>query len=192
MTKNFFIDQNLPLFIFISRFTSQKGADVLIELLENKDLHNAAFAILGNGPKEIADRFKQIGFVKANIFVYTGFNEDLAHQLYAAGDFLLMPSRFEPCGLSQLIAMKYGTIPIVNRTGGLKDTVVDINDGGYGFCIDEVNADRLYYAIQRAITLYKHKKQKEIIAKKCMELNFSWTKSAGEYIKIYKDLLYHH
>jgi starch synthase len=192
LTKNFFIDQNLPLFIFISRFTSQKGADVLIELLENKDLHNAAFAILGNGPKEIADRFKQIGFVKANIFVYTGFNEDLAHQLYAAGDFLLMPSRFEPCGLSQLIAMKYGTIPIVNRTGGLKDTVVDINDGGYGFCIDEVNADRLYYAIQRAITLYKHKKQKEIIAKKCMELNFSWTKSAGEYIKIYKDLLYHH
>ena len=145
---------------------------------------------MGDGPQEISERFKNLGFNRDNIFVYTGFNEELAHQLYAAGDFLLMPSRFEPCGLAQLIAMKYGTIPIVNSTGGLKDTVIDIKNGGYGFSIDEVSANILYYSIKKAIDLYKHKKQLEMIAKKCMASNFSWTKSAGEYITLYKDLLY--
>jgi starch synthase len=190
LTKNFFLDDNLPLFIFISRFTSQKGADVLAELLEIQEVADACFAILGDGTKEISDRYKSLSLNRNNIFVYTGFNEELAHQLYAAGDFLLMPSRFEPCGLSQLIAMKYGTIPIVNSTGGLKDTVIDIKNDGYGFIIDEVSTNILYYTIKRAIHLYKQKKQMERIAKKCMDLNFSWTKSADEYINLYKDITY--
>jgi starch synthase len=191
-TKNFFIESSLPLFIFISRFTTQKGADVLIEFLESKNINKAAFAILGDGPKDIANRFIQIGLNKSNIFVYTGFNEALAHKIYAAGDFLLMPSRFEPCGLSQLIAMKYGTIPIVTRTGGLKDTVIDVDEGGYGFCIDDVNIDMLCSAIERALNLYKRKRQREVIIKKCMQIDFSWTKSAREYINIYRALLEDH
>lgn len=189
LTKNLSLSDNLPLFIFISRFTSQKGADVLLELLERKKDINASFAILGDGPEDISNRFKNLGFNRDNTFVYTGFNEELAHQLYAAGDFLLMPSRFEPCGLSQLIAMKYGTIPIVNSTGGLRDTVIDIKNGGYGFIIDEVSANILYCAIDRAIDLYKHKKQLVMIGKKCMSMNFSWTKSAGAYITLYKGLV---
>lgn len=188
-SKSYSLNEELPLFIFISRFTSQKGADTLVELLRSKPLENAAFAILGDGAREIADQFKELYLSKQNIFIYTGFNEDLAHQMYAAGDFLLMPSRFEPCGLSQLIAMKYGTIPVVSATGGLRDTVIDVKDGGYGFCIDEVNVDILYSTLNRAIILYKDKKEMERVAKKCMTLDFSWTKSANEYIKLYRELL---
>ena len=187
--KNFFIESALPLFIFISRFTPQKGADILIEYLESKNIVKAAFAILGDGPKDITTRFKHIGLNNPNVFVYTGFNEALAHEMYAAGDFLLMPSRFEPCGLSQLIAMKYGTIPIVTRTGGLKDTVIDISEGGYGFCVDDVNIDMLNYAVERAVNLYKYKRKMGAIMKKCMQLDFSWMKSANEYINIYRNLL---
>jgi len=88
--------------------------------------------------------------------------------------------------------MKYGTIPIVTRTGGLKDTVIDVDEGGYGFCIDDVNIDMLCSAIERALNLYKRKRQREVIIKKCMQIDFSWTKSAREYINIYRALLEDH
>ena len=180
------LDSNKPLFIFVSRFTEQKGADLIIEVLEQFSFENATFAIIGDGNPKIAERFKKLAKVRKNIFLYVGFNENLAHILYAAADFLLMPSRFEPCGLSQLIAMRYGTIPIVTRTGGLKDTVKDIDKKGYGLCIDLPSINILYNVIERGVNLYGDNMLRSNIIVKCMNQDFSWAKSAEEYLNIYE------
>ena len=113
----------------------------------------------------------------------------LSHRIYAGADFLIMPSRVEPCGLNQLYAMRYGTIPIVNNTGGLKDTVIDLKEaGGYGLIFNELNIGSIITVIGRACELYKYSESMHTIRKKLMLLNFSWDKSAEEYINLYKSL----
>jgi starch synthase len=121
--------------------------------------------------------------------VYIGYNEDLAHQVYAAGDFLLMPSRVEPCGLNQLYALRYGTVPIVRSTGGLRDTVIDFGDeNGYGITFTNISAVEAGVAVDRALTLYANAPHIKLLRKRMMELDFSWDKSAKEYIELYESL----
>jgi starch synthase len=115
------------------------------------------------------------------------YNEPLSHQLYAGADFLLMPSRVEPCGLNQLYALRYGTIPMVRRTGGLQDTVLDFGDeGGFGICFNKASVGDILHGFQRALELYTDSERIETIRKKMMNINHSWEQSAQEYIELYQ------
>ena len=121
--------------------------------------------------------------------VYIGYNESLSHLMYAGADFLLMPSRVEPCGLNQMYAMRYGTVPMVRRTGGLRDTVIDFGEThGYGICYDQASVGDISHAIWRAAELYKDKKKFNSIREKMMQLDFSWETSVRKYTDLYESL----
>jgi starch synthase len=118
-----------------------------------------------------------------------GYNEKLAHQMYAGADFLLMPSRVEPCGLNQMYAMRYGTVPVVRRTGGLNDTVKDIGEKeGYGICFNQASVGDITHSVYRAVQLFKQPEKIDDIRKQIMQIDFSWENSAGRYIDLYKTL----
>src|SRR5690606_6183901 len=145
--------------------------------------------ILGSGEKAVEEellalRKNHVG----NYNVFIGYDEKLAHRIYAGADFLLMPSRVEPCGLNQMYAMRYGTIPIVRKTGGLKDTVIDISESGFGICHDQVMVQDVVLAISRAVELYAKKDKFGSVRQKAMTIDHSWDKVAGDYIKIYESL----
>jgi starch synthase len=115
-----------------------------------------------------------------------GYNEKLSHQMYAGADFLLMPSRVEPCGLNQMYALRYGTIPIVRRTGGLKDTVKDFGEeGGFGICFNVASVGDICHSIYRAVELFGQKEKINQIKKQIMQIDHSWENSAQIYINLY-------
>jgi len=128
-----------------------------------------------------------------NLAIKLEFSDRLAHEIYGGADMLLMPSRFEPCGISQMIAMRYGTVPIVRETGGLKDTVIPYNDMtgvGNGFNFANYNAHELLFAVERAVEIYQEDKVVwETIRQNALKGDFSWDRSANAYIKIYESLL---
>ena len=192
LCQEFNLDVSKPLFTFIGRLVDEKGADLLPEicnlaLLEHQKGIN--ILILGSGNRELEEKLKEIkNFHQGNYNVYIGYNEKLAHQVYAGADFLLMPSRVEPCGLNQMYSLRYGTIPIVRRTGGLKDTVIDIGDNGFGICHDQTSVSDVVYSINRAVDLYKNSEKTEEIIKTTMQIDHSWNKAAQEYIDVYQSL----
>jgi len=148
------------------------------------------FLILGSGDPAVE---KQLERMRSNYIGYynsqIGYNEKLAHQMYAGADFLLMPSRVEPCGLNQMYALRYGTIPIVRSTGGLKDTVVDISEPkGYGICFNNASVDDIVLSINRANDLFADPKKMVAIQKQIMNIDNSWDKSAEEYFNVYQAL----
>ena len=186
-------NQNM-LLTYIGRFAYEKGADILSAVLDNLYENNEnklTIFILGSGDSEIQrDIEETVKKYEPKIGVYFGYNEALAHEAYAASDVILMPSRVEPCGLNQLYALKYGTIPIVRAVGGLKDTVIDVNqENGYGFVFNDFTVKEIVHAIKRAIEYYQKGKEWSIITKKAMSLDFSWDKSAQKYIDLYNQLL---
>jgi starch synthase len=145
------------------------------------------FLVLGSGDAVVE---QQLTDMQSQFFGYynslIGYNEKLSHQMYAGADFLLMPSRVEPCGLNQMYAMRYGTIPIVRRTGGLKDTVKDYGEeGGFGICFDTASVGDISHAVYRAVELYRHKDKIKKIRKQLMKIDHSWEKSAQIYINLY-------
>ena len=179
-----------PLIALISRLVGQKGID-LIRQVEN-DLVNleADFIFLGSGDKEYENLFIWLSNNTPNIRTYVGYKGDLANQIYAGADFFLMPSKFEPCGLSQLIAMRYGTLPIVRAVGGLENTVVGypLNDStGFKFWAYDGNA--MKDAIVCAMNVYKDKYTFNAMRKSAMEADFSWKESAKKYLEMYKSLV---
>jgi starch synthase len=190
--KEFNLDPKKPLITFIGRMVLEKGADKLAELLKASDTKfkgAANFLILGSGEKLIEQELQNLVLSLKDYAVSIGYNEQLSHQIYASADFILMPSRVEPCGLNQLYSLKYGTVPIVRSTGGLKDTIIDINEtAGYGIKFDELELDQTLNAIERAITLYQDKKKLNAIRKKMMALDFSWDQSAKQYLQLYTHL----
>jgi starch synthase len=189
LCNEFDLDPTKPLFSFIGRLLDEKGADLLphvaaLSLSENfKEIN---ILILGSGNTEIENQLSHlVTSFKGNYNVFIGYNEELAHQIYAGSDFLLMPSRVEPCGLNQMYAFRYGTIPIVRRTGGLKDTVIDIGDNGNGICHEQASITDVCYSIQRAVKLYKDKKSLKKIRKIGMNIDHSWESVCLEYIEMY-------
>ena len=124
-------------------------------------------------------------------FLYChGFVPELARKIYAGADIFLMPSKSEPCGLSQMIACRYGTVPVVRETGGLKDSITDCGDGqGLGFTFKTYNANDMLYAIRRSLGAYANKTDWPVLVRRSMEADFSWGRSANEYIKLYKALM---
>ena len=186
------VDENIPMMAMVTRLTHQKGLDLLVNISDRLLQQNVQLVILGTGDKHYEDHFKWLDYrygnkVSANI----RFDNALANKIYAACDMFLMPSLFEPCGLGQLIALRYGSIPIVRETGGLKDTVASYNEyteDGNGFSFTNYNADDLYNVIQYALWIYKDKKKWKNLVKQAMESDNSWNKSAEIYLNMYREL----
>lgn len=187
------LNSAVPLVSFIGRFATEKGADLLAEIIKkvfSLNENKIAIFILGSGDRVIQAQLEALeGSFGDKLAFYFGYNEALAHQVYAASDMLLMPSRVEPCGLNQLYALKYGTIPIVRGIGGLRDTVIDVDQNGYGFVFDDLQVDDVVHAIQRSLDYYENKKKWKEIRKTAMGLDFSWDRSAQKYLDLYNQLL---
>ncbi|MED3561775.1 glycogen synthase GlgA [Bacillus xiapuensis] len=182
-----------PLMVMISRLTRQKGLDLVKCVLREILQEDIQVIILGTGDYEFEEYFRQASRVyPEKLKVYTGFSEELAHRLYAAADLFLMPSLFEPCGLGQLIAMRYGAIPIVRETGGLNDTVQSWNEitgEGNGFSFSHFNAHDMLYTIRRAIHFYRDQDVWPMLIKRAMEMDNSWAQSAFRYNQLYAELI---
>lgn len=192
LCEQFNLDVNKPLFTFIGRLVGEKGADLLpeaIDVILHRNPNEINVLILGSGDKNIENNLEKLKeHYHGNYNCYIGYNEKLAHIIYAGADFLLMPSRVEPCGLNQMYALRYGTIPIVRRTGGLKDTVVDIGDGGFGICHDNVSLYDINHSVTRAIDLFLDTKKMDETIKSTMQIDHSWDKVATEYSAVYQSL----
>lgn len=187
----FQLNKDLPLFAFIGRFAGEKGADLLPEIITRsiQETNGALnIIVLGSGNPQIEQQLWELKRTfNINFALDFGYNEPLSHRIYASADFLLMPSRVEPCGLNQMYAMRYGTIPIVRYTGGLKDTVIDISSGGYGFNYTYPGADDAVHAIKRALHVYGDQDYIQTLRKTLMSLDFSWENSARKYEELYKN-----
>ncbi len=191
LCKTFNLDFEKPLFAFIGRLVHEKGSDLFPETFKNV-LQNEAVSILllGSGNPEVAEQLEALKKdFPGSYNAYIGYDEKLSHIIYAGADFLLMPSRVEPCGLNQMYALRYGTIPIVRSIGGLKDTITDIsNDNGFGICHEESSVSDISKAIKRAITLYNNQTTFKTIKKQIMKIDHSWDNSAQEYITLYQSI----
>jgi starch synthase len=192
LCHTFNLDPERPTFAFIGRLVKEKGADILPAFISEylNQGYQVNFVILGTGDPELHFSFREmagryIGYFDTSL----QYNEKLAHQIYAGTDFLLMPSRVEPCGLNQMYSLRYGTIPIVRSIGGLRDSVVDMGDpGGYGIRFDQFSIADLWHSVQRAEQLFSDKKQLIYLQKRAISLDFSWNVSAQKYIQLYKSL----
>ena len=189
----FNLDPTKPLFSFIGRLLEEKGGDLLpqaslMALSENYKEIN--ILILGSGNTTIENQLTSLLHdYEGNYNVYIGYNEALAHLIYAGSDFLLMPSRVEPCGLNQMYSLRYGTIPIVRRTGGLSDTVIDFGDDGNGICHDQASVADICYSIKRGMHLYDNKKLLNKIRTTGMNTDHSWERVCQEYLDIYNSII---
>ncbi len=181
-----------PVMGMVSRLVSHKGLDlckaVLDELLSTTDIQ---LAVLGSGEYQYEEFFRGLAErYPDKVGLCLGFIPDLARKIYAGSDMFLMPSKSEPCGLSQMVALRYGSVPIVRETGGLRDSVSDSGDGeGNGFVFSSYNAHDMLHAIKRAVQGYADKDGWQILVKRAMESDNSWGKSANEYIRMYKEVL---
>jgi starch synthase len=186
-------NERYPLIGMVSRLNEQKGFDILISAIESLlDRTSAQFIILGQGREDYANKLLEVAKTSNRISVLLKFDEAMAHFIYAGSDIFLMPSKFEPCGLGQLIAFRYGAIPVVRHTGGLVDTVQDITDDlqrGTGFVFKDYHHESLITAIERAIKVFESKANWTKLVQRIMALDFSWHSSAHKYITVYRNVI---
>ena len=193
--KHFRLSPELPIVAFIGRLAREKGADLLPNLIKTC-IHSgiqANFLVLGTGDPGIHQVFHQMKHEYRGRFdAALEYNEGLARLLYAGSDFLIMPSRVEPCGLNQMYACRYGTIPIVRSIGGLRDSIPDIGEEhgqGRGIRFDHFSIEDAMLAVYRATEVYRNKEALQTIRQRIMAVDFSWEKSAGAYMEIYNRLM---
>ena len=191
LCETFSLDFDKPVIGFIGRLVGEKGADLLPQVIKDSFLYigrRMNFLILGSGFPEVEAELNDIKALANHDYnVYIGYNEGLSHLMYAGADFLLMPSRVEPCGLNQMYSMRYGTVPMVRKVGGLKDTVIDVGDpGGYGICYNNAIVGDITHGVYRAVELYRDKQKLSEMRNTMMELDFGWEKSVDQYVDIYK------
>ena len=188
------VDKDVPMIGLISRLTDQKGLDLVNHILGELLREDVQLVVLGVGQKEYEDAFRSFQRqypekVSANIC----FDGPLSHKIYACADMVLVPSLFEPCGLTQMIAMRYGTLPVVRETGGLKDSVQPYNQftgEGNGFSFANYNAHELLFTLQRAVRLYKENREAwNGLVKNAFATDFSWKGSAKKYVRLYRGLM---
>ncbi|WP_457943195.1 glycogen synthase GlgA [Caproiciproducens sp. LBM24188] len=185
-------DENVPLIGMVTRMVAQKGLDLVRETMERlMNETNAQFVILGSGDWEYESFFREKQSAHpGRVCACFGFVPELSRKIYAASDLFLMPSKSEPCGLSQMIALRYGSIPVVRETGGLKDSVQDSGDGeGNGFTFKSYDSGDMYYALERALKGWQDQEGWEILVRRAMQCDYSWGRSANEYIRLYRELL---
>jgi len=190
--KRFDLKGNGPLFCVVSRLTTQKGLDLLLDCLPGLVWRGARLAVLGNGEKEIEQAFISASArYRGSVGVIIGYDEGLSHLMQGGCDAILIPSRFEPCGLTQLYGLRYGTIPVVARTGGLADTIIDANHAASfancatGFQFAPINAQLLDRAIARACEAYGNRKEWTAMVRRAMKHPVGWDQSAKAYLDVY-------
>ncbi|MGL6064580.1 MAG: glycogen synthase GlgA [Fusobacteriaceae bacterium] len=193
LQKKLYLQNNkhIPIVSIITRLDKQKGLDLIIhifdELLETTECQ---FVLLGNGEPHYESFFREKALqYPGRVSCTIGFNNILAKEIYASSDIFLMPSQFEPCGLSQLISMRYGTIPLVRETGGLRDTVIPFNefgDHGTGFTFSNYNAHDMLHVIKYAFSIYYKPKLWKNLVKRAMKADHSWSHSGKKYLELYK------
>lgn len=173
----------------ISRLADQKGCDIIVEAIDGLLRLPCRYVLLGTGDLKYHRFFEEVAKRHPKRFaVRLGFDDALAHRIYAGADMFLMPSRYEPCGLGQMIAMAYGTIPVVRATGGLADTVVDADDkrrDGVGFTFERYSSSAFVETLERALSAYAKPRRWSALVKKAMKKDFSWEKQAGKYMDIF-------
>lgn len=189
------VDSGIPVFGLISRLVEQKGIDLILECLPEMLSHSLQFILLGSGNKGFEQRLHNFAESHPDkIAITVGYDETLAHMIEAGVDIFLMPSRFEPCGLNQIYSQRYGTIPIVRKTGGLADTVTDIlpetldNNTATGLVFNEASPGALMEAIKRSLILYSHPDTWKQLQTNGMLKDYSWSKSAKQYMTLYSHL----
>ena len=193
LCERFGFDEKLPLIAFIGRFVDQKGVDVLSDSIWkaiNIADFKVNFLVIGSGDMLLSNGVQQMkAYLDERFNYFIGYDEALARLAYAGADFMIMPSRFEPCGLNQFYTFRYGGLPIVRTVGGLLDSVIDFEDeGGNGIRFINLTSDDILHSVYRAIKLKEDKKRINKIIKDNMKLDFSWEKSAEEYLKLYRSL----
>jgi starch synthase len=180
-------DPDIPLLGMISRITHQKGGDLLLEIAPQLLQENVQIVLLGTGEPALENGCRDLALAHPDkVGVTIGFDEGLSHLIEAGADMFLMPSRFEPCGLNQMYSQRYGTPPIVHATGGLTDTV---EDGVTGFVFSPMTAEAFLASIRRALAAYRDKQAWSQIQRNGMTRDFSWKKSAEDYLALYRTVL---
>ncbi len=187
-------DENRPLIGMISRLVEQKGFGIFAGVVNELMNLDAQWIILGSGEYKYEEMFRKLAYhLKGKFAAYIGYNNELSHLIEAGADIFLMPSRYEPCGLNQIYSLKYGTVPVVRKTGGLADTVKDWDeenyygfDHGNGFSFYDYSGFALYKSVERAINTFAHKDIWRKIQLNGMKLDFSWKRSAEKYVELYK------
>lgn len=190
------VDQEIPVISMVTRLVEQKGLDLVLHVFHEIMNIGVQFVLLGTGEEKYEQAFRELAAqYPEKVSFQNHFDEGLARRIYASSDLFLMPSQFEPCGIGQLLALRYGTLPIVRETGGLRDSVMPYNEftnEGYGFSFANYNAHDMLYTIERAIWLYRFQpKRWGMLVERAMKLDFSWNASAAEYREIYERLLSH-
>lgn len=194
LREHFNLDNNdLPIISMVSRLTEAKGFDLIKEIIEEYISKNKIqFVLLGSGDSSIEEFYNYLRErYSNNVGIHIGYNETLARKIYAGSDMFLMPSRFEPCGLAQLISLKYGTLPIIRKTGGLKDSIIPYNQftkEGTGFGFENFDSKDLAHAIDTSLEVYNDSQIWKTLVKRAMLKDFSWEESAKKYIALYKKL----
>jgi starch synthase len=191
LCHRFGFDVQKPLIVFIGRLVGEKAAELLPDAIGGA-IHQygpmASFLVLGSGDHRLEGRLTDMLMTFSGIYnTVIGYDETLGHLMYAGADFLLMPSRVEPCGLNQMYAMRYGTIPMVRSTGGLKDTVIDMGDpGGFGIRFDQATAGDIIYSIGRAMEAYQQKDRILAMREHMMQIDHSWENTIQQYDGVYR------
>lgn len=186
-------ERDVPMVCMISRLADQKGFDILANAMEGLMYNDIQFVMLGTGERKYEDMFRYYeNRWRGRFSSCIMFDDTLAQKIYASGDIFLMPSRFEPCGLGQMFSLRYGTVPVVRRTGGLADTVqmFDPETGeGNGFLFDTYDAGGILWAVGEALKTYSNKKDWDKLVGNCMDTSLSWADSAKKYIALYEEIL---
>ena len=185
------VSATIPLLGFVARLAHQKGIDLILDSIEELvELYEIQFIVQGEGNGQYSGRLREmVQRFPQKFAVWFEFDEKMAHQIYAGSDFFLMPSLFEPCGLSQMISLKYGTIPIVFKTGGLVDTIIPFNKdkrGGNGLMFEHYNKKEFINIIKSAVEIFDDKEQLFRLISRAFLADFSWDKSANQYVELYQ------
>jgi starch synthase len=186
-------DSAVPLMGMIGRLAEQKGFDLMLAVLPQLVRRPVQLVVLGSGSRQLEEELRQaVAAYPARVAAHIGYHEDLAHQIEAGADIFLMPSRYEPCGLNQIYSLRYGTVPVVHRTGGLANTVIDASDetlrsgAATGFIFDEPTPAALLAALNRALDCYQQPRLWKRLAYVGMQQEFGWRQSAHQYVELYQ------
>ena len=187
------VEPDIPLFATVTRLADQKGVDIQLAALQEMLASRMQFVLLGSGAPIYENAYAELQKrFPTKVAIKIGFDSGLSHRIEAGADFFLMPSRFEPCGLNQMYSQRYGTIPIVRRTGGLDDSVTDLTDNDEradGIKFGEYSARALAKAIRKALVLYENQELFEHYQRNAMLADFSWERTAAEYVRVYQEAL---
>ncbi|MBQ8690118.1 MAG: glycogen synthase [Clostridia bacterium] len=183
-------DETVPLVVMVTRLTDQKGLDLVLHILNEFLKERVQVAVLGTGDEKYEEAFANLDSIHPNFRALIKFDRTLSKKMYAAADIFLMPSKSEPCGLAQMIACAYGTVPVVRAVGGLYDSIKPYgSEGANGFTFNNYNAHELLFTLKNALSVYNNPKEWAILRKSAIDTDFSWDKSAAKYIELYNVLI---